>query len=54
MIACYECGRAIKGEVVHVDPPLFAIQLGDFCKTFHPKCYEKAETRAEKELRVNA
>jgi len=51
MLTCYECGKQIKGEVLHSDPPLYMIQLGiDFPKAFHPKCYKKAETEAKEAI----
>ncbi len=49
---CYTCGRIIKGEAVFYNPPTYLRQLGvDFPKAFHPKCYEREEREAEKELR---
>lgn len=48
--ACYHCGRRIRGQVMHVVPPLIAIHCGDFPKAYHPVCYERAEAEAEKEL----
>jgi len=45
---CYRCNEKIKGEVLHHDPPLFAIRLGtDFKKAFHPSCYKEEEEEAK-------
>jgi len=51
MLVCYECGKRVKGEVIHHIPTILAEKLGDFRKAFHPKCHGKAEERAEKELK---
>lgn len=53
MLTCYHCGKGIKGKVTRYVPPIIAIQLGaDFCKSFHPDCYQKAEDEAAHELRT--
>lgn len=58
MFTCYHCSKPIKGKVTHYVAPMVSIQLGtDTCKTFHPKCYIKAEDQAHAEfapLRGNA
>lgn len=48
---CFKCGKQIRGEMkIHV-PTILAIQVaGDFEKAYHPKCFEKAEKAAAKEL----
>jgi len=53
MTVCYECGREIKGQAKFTKPRfLYAYLYGiDFPKAFHPKCYQKAEYQAEKELK---
>jgi len=50
MIICYECGKSISGKVKATMPPLYLIRLGNFPRSYHPKCYKIAEKRAEKEL----
>lgn len=51
-IACFHCGRAIRGEAMHVIPTLLAVRVaGDFPKAYHPACYAKAEEAAGFELR---
>uniref|UniRef100_A0A6M3XPY2 Uncharacterized protein n=1 Tax=viral metagenome TaxID=1070528 RepID=A0A6M3XPY2_9ZZZZ len=51
MRVCYKCGKVIKGNAVFTSPPVFMIRLGiDSSKAYHPKCYEKAEKEAAKEL----
>lgn len=47
---CFRCAKIIKGKMVYVVPPLFAVACGDFEKAYHPKCYEKSEEEAAKEL----
>lgn len=51
---CYQCGKQIKrGQVQLVVPPRILVELcGDFTKAYHPKCYEKAESEAAKELQA--
>ena len=51
MTTCYTCAKLIKGKIVRTSPPIINVQLGiDFPKTYHPKCYEKAEREAAKQL----
>mgnify|MGYP001209263682 FL=1 len=51
MITCFRCAKIIKGKMVCTNPPVYLIKMGvDFPKSFHPKCYDKAEKEAEKEL----
>jgi hypothetical protein len=53
MIVCFECGKEIKGKMVCTNPPILSLRLGiDFPKSFHPKCYDRAEEKARKELEV--
>lgn len=50
-LTCYECGKIIKGKVIHHVPTMIEIELGtDFQKAFHPKCYDRAEEKARIEL----
>lgn len=51
-LACYRCGKEIKGKYVFTSPSVLARSLGDFPKAFHPACYDKAEAEAAKELRI--
>lgn len=56
MKTCYECGKLIttKKEVLRV-PANYLIALGiDFVKAYHPKCFKKAEKKAELELKTVA
>ena len=51
MTVCFSCAKQIKGKAVFTNPPNLLIKLGiDFPKAYHPKCYEKAEREAAKEL----
>lgn len=51
-IACWKCGRQIKGEITMVYPPIYVMRLcGTRAKAYHPKCYDQAEKEAELELR---
>jgi hypothetical protein len=50
-LTCYGCGKQIVGGAVLTNPPLYLIQLGiEFQKAFHPKCYERWEIAAGREL----
>jgi hypothetical protein len=49
-IACFHCGKEIKGKRISTCPPLFLESLGDFPKSFHPSCYVRAEQGAAREL----
>jgi hypothetical protein len=52
MITCYHCGKGIRGNVVHHNPPLYLEQMGlDSPKSYHTRCYEVAEKQACRELR---
>jgi len=51
MLTCYHCGKPITKTAVSTNPPLYLIQLGlDFKKSFHPKCYDRAELEATNQL----
>ncbi len=47
---CYSCGKEIKGEMVLISPSILQIKLWDSDKPYHPKCYEKEEIKARREL----
>ena len=48
---CYECGKAINGEMVLTNPPVILMKIyGDFPKAYHKRCYDVSELRAAKEL----
>ena len=52
MRTCFRCTKQIKGEMVVHRPPLFMVQMGiDFERFYHPKCYEREEKEAERELK---
>jgi hypothetical protein len=51
-VACYECGKAIKGKAVHIVPSNLAISLGrDFPRSYHSACYAKLGREAAKVLK---
>lgn len=51
-VACWQCGKVIKGKRIYHDPPLFMLRLGlDFAKAFHPRCYVAEEEESSRELR---
>lgn len=53
-IACYRCGKAIKGKLVRHVPSTLMVRLGiDFPRSYHPACYAKAEKEAASELWPN-
>lgn len=53
-LACWKCGKVIKGKAVQTYPPNLMIKLGiDFPKAYHPKCYELAEKEAAKEMKAS-
>ena len=55
MVACYKCGKAIKGQCVRTNPPIYLQRLGiDFPKAFHQACYAQAEREAEAALKGGA
>lgn len=49
-LACYHCGKQIRGEATHTQPTRLTAQLGDFPKAYHPACYAAAEFAAGLEL----
>jgi len=53
MVTCFKCAKIIKGEMIVTNPPMIMIKLGiDFPKSYHPKCYQKEENEAKKELEL--
>lgn len=46
MRVCFHCGKVIRGQMKYVVPPLFAVQLGDFERAYHPTCYNDSENEA--------
>ena len=53
-IACFGCGKEIKGERIVQQPTNLSKLVGDFDKSYHPACYKKAEIETEKELRCGS
>ena len=51
-IACFGCGKEIKGERIVQQPTNLSKLVGDFDKSYHPSCYKKSEEAAAKELGV--
>lgn len=52
-LACYQCGRVIKrgSECIQTSPSLLAIELsGDFPKAYHPRCFQRVEREAVRQL----
>lgn len=50
-LTCYRCAKIIRGEATRHVPPEYLIRMGlDFCKAFHPACYEMEETDAATNL----
>jgi hypothetical protein len=51
MIACYHCGKGIRGKAVHHVPSNLHIQLGlDSARSYHERCYQISEHNAAREL----
>ena len=51
MSICYECGKEIKTKkcILQV-PPKYLYKYGEFDKTYHKRCFIKAQKRAGKSI----
>lgn len=53
MRTCFYCAKLIRGQCRLVVPTMLHVRLfGEFTKTYHPACYDKAEVAAAAELKV--